>query len=283
MDEEQSTFEAEIGAQMDRVRRDERQRVLAELHVELDRLKARSLRGNPDAQHGEREVIGTIRSWVVSVLGSEPSPSVSRQVANVDGDRLYDALALFDRRDGHPLSNIVRAAREGYERSAPDMDEAGAWDEFDRLIADWRDEDGEVPPLSVSQQETGEREPDLTIPGDGSAASRVLRLTACADGTAIVKTFVEGWPNQPHVTLSPADQQRAASWLASVPSQQEGGGARIVTIIDRLRANYTPEGVGVWLCGAKRSLGGERVLDLLRQGRIDEVEAIVPDDGMVAT
>ena len=67
------------------------------------------------------------------------------------------------------------------------------------------------------------------------------------------------------------------------PVLQEERGTRIVAIIDRLRANYTPEGVGVWLCGAKRSLGGERVLDLLRAGRIDEVEAIVPDDGQVAT
>lgn len=50
-------------------------------------------------------------------------------------DRLYRALALFDTRDGSPLANIVRAAREGYERSAPDMAEPGAWDEFDRLIA----------------------------------------------------------------------------------------------------------------------------------------------------
>lgn len=70
---------------------------------------------------------------------------------------------------------------------------------------------------------------------------------------------------------------------APAPSPVQGGGERVVAIIDRLRANYTPEGVGVWLCGAKRSLNGERVIDLLREGRLDEVEAIVPDDGMVAT
>lgn len=49
------------------------------------------------------------------------------------GQRLYNLLALFDERDGSIIGEFVRAAREGWERSHPDMNEDGAWDEFDRL------------------------------------------------------------------------------------------------------------------------------------------------------
>jgi TPR repeat protein len=49
------------------------------------------------------------------------------------GDRLYNLLAYFDTRDGTPMADLVRAAREGWERAGPDMAEASAWDEFDAL------------------------------------------------------------------------------------------------------------------------------------------------------
>lgn len=58
---------------------------------------------------------------------------------NSDGQRLYLCLALFDARDGTPLADIVQAAREGWERSHRDMDEDRAWDDFDRLIARYRE------------------------------------------------------------------------------------------------------------------------------------------------
>lgn len=50
------------------------------------------------------------------------------------GDRLYTALAFFDTRDGSFEADLVRAAREGYERSQPEMNEPDAWVEFDRLL-----------------------------------------------------------------------------------------------------------------------------------------------------
>jgi hypothetical protein len=50
-----------------------------------------------------------------------------------DGQRLYVLLAYFDTRDGSPMAELVRSAREGWERSHPDMDEDDAWAEFDRL------------------------------------------------------------------------------------------------------------------------------------------------------
>jgi hypothetical protein len=57
-------------------------------------------------------------------------------------DRLYSLLAFFDTRDGSPMAELVRSAREGWERSGPDMREVGAWAEFDVLWArrdrDWR-------------------------------------------------------------------------------------------------------------------------------------------------
>lgn len=69
------------------------------------------------------------------------------------GFRLYCLLAMFDFREDNELSHLVRAAREGYERSDPDMgadENAEAWDEFDarwgrydsagrnELVRDWR-------------------------------------------------------------------------------------------------------------------------------------------------
>ena len=49
--------------------------------------------------------------------------------------RMYLLLALVDDRGTGTLSALVRSAREGYERAHPDMDEQGAWTEFDRLWA----------------------------------------------------------------------------------------------------------------------------------------------------
>lgn len=56
-----------------------------------------------------------------------------------DGQRLYVLLALFDTRDGSYMADLVRSAREGWERSHPDMGEDSAWDEFDHLWADRED------------------------------------------------------------------------------------------------------------------------------------------------
>lgn len=52
-------------------------------------------------------------------------------------DRLYRLLGVFDTRDGSIESDLIRAAREGAERSGDDMDEDHAWDEFDRLIEEY--------------------------------------------------------------------------------------------------------------------------------------------------
>jgi hypothetical protein len=50
--------------------------------------------------------------------------------------QLYLALAIFDTRDGSLRAELVRAAREGYERSGPEMGESDiAWEEFEALRA----------------------------------------------------------------------------------------------------------------------------------------------------
>jgi hypothetical protein len=59
---------------------------------------------------------------------------------DADGQRLYVLLALFDTRDGSELADLVRAAREGWERSHPDMAEDDAWAEFDARWARRSDE-----------------------------------------------------------------------------------------------------------------------------------------------
>lgn len=82
-------------------------------------------------------------------------------------DRLYVLLALFDRRDGSPLGDLVRAAREGFERSHPDMGEEDnrlAWEEFDHLWESY-DQDERLAltkppftqPVSESPGDSGER------------------------------------------------------------------------------------------------------------------------------
>jgi hypothetical protein len=55
------------------------------------------------------------------------------------GDRLYDVLALFDFRDDSYTGHLVKAAREGWERSA--MGEPNAWREFDEQWNDAPSED----------------------------------------------------------------------------------------------------------------------------------------------
>lgn len=53
------------------------------------------------------------------------------------GMKLYIALAMLDTRDGSLIAQIVQAAREGFERSHPDVNEKGAWGEFERLRSAW--------------------------------------------------------------------------------------------------------------------------------------------------
>jgi hypothetical protein len=59
---------------------------------------------------------------------------------------------------------------------------------------------------------------------------------------------------------------------------------RIVSILEAAARTYTPEGVGIWLTGRKRSLGGRSPLQALRDGDVDAVVQIAAGlDGMVAT
>jgi hypothetical protein len=84
-------------------------------------------------------------SWTCQHPFHDP-PSFNELSAKQGGDRMYDCLALFDRRKGTELDDIVRACREGWERSA--MGESRAWDEFDRLMIAYRDRQFE---LALSQ------------------------------------------------------------------------------------------------------------------------------------
>lgn len=79
----------------------------------------------------------TAEDWLASGDAQAATAAVLREMLDEDrdeaGQRLYVLLAYFDRRDGSYMGEMVRAAREGWERSHPDMDEDDAWDEFDRL------------------------------------------------------------------------------------------------------------------------------------------------------
>lgn len=51
--------------------------------------------------------------------------------------------------------------------------------------------------------------------------------------------------------------------------------SRIADALAGLYDVYTPEGVGLWLTGAKRSFEGVSPLEALKDGRVDEFEAAV--------
>lgn len=46
-------------------------------------------------------------------------------------------------------------------------------------------------------------------------------------------------------------------------------------IVDRLLDVYTPEGVDIWLHGRNRSLGAQKPIDLLAEGKFEQVLAAV--------
>lgn len=46
-------------------------------------------------------------------------------------------------------------------------------------------------------------------------------------------------------------------------------------IVEQLRDVYTPEGVDIWIHGRNRSLGAQRPIDMLAEGRFKEVLAAV--------
>jgi uncharacterized protein (DUF2384 family) len=56
---------------------------------------------------------------------------------------------------------------------------------------------------------------------------------------------------------------------------EKDGIGRVGRLIDHLEDVYTREGVGVWLLGRHRRLGGRRPVDLLVDGNVREVEALV--------
>lgn len=76
----------------------------------------------------------------------------------------------------------------------------------------------------------------------------------------------------------PGCMENAARANGTMPEPQ-----RIARGLRAVFATYTPEGVGIWLYGTKRSLGCSPI-ELLEQGRVDRFEeACLALLGMVAT
>lgn len=61
----------------------------------------------------------------------------------------------------------------------------------------------------------------------------------------------------------------------TTPALQRPDSARIAAALSGLYDVYKPEGVGIWLTGAKQTFRGASPLQVLAQGRIDEFEAAV--------
>jgi len=78
-----------------------------------------------------------VHDLALDLTAALPSGDGERGELEDAGDRLYRALALVDTRDGTPLAHVIRAAREGWERSGPEMAEDDAWAEFDARIANY--------------------------------------------------------------------------------------------------------------------------------------------------
>lgn len=72
-----------------------------------------------------------------AALAAREEPPRDAAIESRDGWRLYLLLALFDRRGRSALDDLVQLAREGYERSGPDMNEDDAWAPFDARWARW--------------------------------------------------------------------------------------------------------------------------------------------------
>jgi hypothetical protein len=119
-----------------------------------------------------RVLEGTAGDGVPFIDDAVRNTVIFGQVMNESGDRLYHLLAIFDTRDGTPLAELVRTAREGWERIA--MKEVHAWDDFDAcwasLSAAQRSELGMA---RIEQVRKWERELSLRLDkaGPGSAAA----------------------------------------------------------------------------------------------------------------
>jgi hypothetical protein len=93
---------------------------------------------NGEAQASETEKGQRILMAVAEALQHEFAAKVATRGSCAESElqfrpgwRMYCLLALFDTRDGGYIADLVRAAREGYERE--DMGEDDAWDDFDTL------------------------------------------------------------------------------------------------------------------------------------------------------
>lgn len=69
-------------------------------------------------------------------------------------------------------------------------------------------------------------------------------------------------------TTPPADTRLVP--LKGVPTSER---EVIATMLEQLYEVYKPEGVGLWLKGRKRSLGGRSPIQAIRDGDVDKVAA----------
>lgn len=52
-------------------------------------------------------------------------------------------------------------------------------------------------------------------------------------------------------------------------------GRELAYVRELLEDIYTPDGVQVWLASPLQRLGGERPIDLINEGRVEEVVAVI--------
>ena len=196
--------------------------------------------------------------------------SMERERVYAELDRLYLLLALFDRRDGTYIADLVRSAREGFERSAPDMAEDDAWGEFDRLWAR-RDSAAAVVPVTPTTENPYRGQPlyleKCVVWDEGWAAGRAAATPDPPDEAAIradererlsARVYENGWcPTCGTKTADPG----------VIPGPDPGacpacGGWRKAGMIHRCPPGATPEDERARIGAEER----KRITDLLRDG-----------------
>lgn len=71
-----------------------------------------------------------------------------------------------------------------------------------------------------------------------------------------------------------ASPRSVQNWVSGEATPRSGSRKRLLDvkyIVDELQEVYTPEGVDIWLHSRNRNLGGQRPIELLTAGHVDEV------------
>jgi transcriptional regulator with XRE-family HTH domain len=118
--------------------------------------------------------------------------------------------------------------------------------------------------MAQSDVGTAAAEPSLTDSGMYAAIVKGLREQALS--------------GQELADVIGVNARQVANWASGQNTPKGQNRDRLLEVqylVEQLREIYTREGAEIWLHGRKRSLNGERPIDLMREGRFQTVLAAV--------